>query len=95
MVARALSRDNPVSDKIDDDHINRAGNPGDHMDSLILKKLHGFHPHPPCKDMGDPAGGKETGKFPGFMTWIQDNLLVENFFVPDMIYGILFTMAEV
>jgi len=56
------------------------------MDSLLFEELHGFHAHPPCEYIGDPTGSKEPGKFSWFVAGIQNYLLVDYFFVPDMIH---------
>jgi hypothetical protein len=95
MMAGTLTGKNPVFDEVPYDLVHRAGNTTNYMDSLILEELHGFHSHTSRKDMGNPAGSEQPGQFSGFVARVQYDLMMKNFFVPDMVYRELFTMTEV
>lgn len=95
MIAGALTGNNPVPDEFPDDLVHRTGNPTNNLDSLLLEKLHSFHSHTPCKDMRNPAGCEQPWQFSGFVAWVQHDLMMKDFFVPDMVYCKFFAMAKV
>lgn len=95
MIAGALTSSDPVPNEVPDDLVHRTGNATQNMDSLLLEKLHGFHSHTPCKDMRNPARCEQPGQFSGFVAGVQHDLVMKNFFVPDMVYCKFFAMAKV
>jgi hypothetical protein len=94
MIAHTLSRNNPSAHKVVDNLVNRTGNTESYLNSLFIKKLHGLHSHPSGKHMRDPACGEHAGEFSWFMTRVLEILAVKNFFIPDMVYRISFTMTK-